>query len=267
VTWDPAIPATDADLLSAPVRGNFQALDAMLVAPVTAAAVDTVLKVSAGDVVAAIPTGTNGHVLTLVAGAPSWSALPTTMTLTGLTLSGMTAGSVLFAGASGVVSQDNASLFFDDTTNSLRLGAGSVGTSGQYVLALGPGTEPTTSPADTVQLTTVDLNAAAGSRALHIRDERGGTFQFGTDAAGFGGMYVRTPGGPVVVYLLNYLTAAGFGTQSNHALTFWTNDVTRMTLRTDHNIELSVANVAPRLLGTGAADSGGAGWRTLLIAN
>jgi len=41
---------------------------------------------------------------------------------TGATLSGMTAGSVLFAGAGGVVSQDNANLFWDDSTNRLGIG-------------------------------------------------------------------------------------------------------------------------------------------------
>src|SRR5574340_668557 len=43
-------------------------------------------------------------------------------TFVGLTLSGMTSGSVLFAGASGVVSQDNANLFWDRTNHRLGLG-------------------------------------------------------------------------------------------------------------------------------------------------
>lgn len=38
---------------------------------------------------------------------------------TGATLSGMTLGSVIFAGAAGVLSQDNANLFFDNTNNRL----------------------------------------------------------------------------------------------------------------------------------------------------
>jgi hypothetical protein len=42
-----------------------------------------------------------------------------------LALTSMTQGSVLFAGASGVVSQDNASLFFDDTNNRLGIGTAS----------------------------------------------------------------------------------------------------------------------------------------------
>ncbi len=41
---------------------------------------------------------------------------------TGLTLSGLTQGSVPFAGASGVISQDNANLFWDDTNNRLGIG-------------------------------------------------------------------------------------------------------------------------------------------------
>lgn len=40
----------------------------------------------------------------------------------GLTLSGLTAGSVLFAGTGGLVSQDNANLFWDDTNNRLGIG-------------------------------------------------------------------------------------------------------------------------------------------------
>lgn len=43
-------------------------------------------------------------------------------TFTELTLTGMTAGSVLFAGTGGVLSQDNASLFLDNTNNRLGIG-------------------------------------------------------------------------------------------------------------------------------------------------
>ncbi len=43
-------------------------------------------------------------------------------TFAGMTLSGMTLGSVLFAGTGGVVSQDNANLFWDDTNNRLGIG-------------------------------------------------------------------------------------------------------------------------------------------------
>lgn len=43
-------------------------------------------------------------------------------TFVGATLSGLTQGSVLFSGSGGLVSQDNASFFFDDTANELSIG-------------------------------------------------------------------------------------------------------------------------------------------------
>jgi len=45
----------------------------------------------------------------------------------GETITGATAGSVLFAGASGVLAQDNANLFWDDTNNRLGIGTTSPG--------------------------------------------------------------------------------------------------------------------------------------------
>ena len=45
-------------------------------------------------------------------------------TFAGLTLSDLTKGSVLFAGSGGIISQDNANLFWDDSNN--RLGIGTV---------------------------------------------------------------------------------------------------------------------------------------------
>ena len=48
-----------------------------------------------------------------VTASPTW---------VGATLSGITQGSVLFAGASGVISQDNSNLFWDNTNNRLGIG-------------------------------------------------------------------------------------------------------------------------------------------------
>ena len=45
-------------------------------------------------------------------------------TFVGLTLSGLTEGSIPFAGAGGVISQDNAGLFFNNSTNCVGIGAG-----------------------------------------------------------------------------------------------------------------------------------------------
>jgi len=46
-------------------------------------------------------------------------------TFTGLTLSSLTAGSILFTGTSGVTTQDNSKLFWDDTNNLLGIGTAS----------------------------------------------------------------------------------------------------------------------------------------------
>lgn len=43
-------------------------------------------------------------------------------TLTGLTLSGLTIGSILFAGTSGAISQDNTNIFWDNTNKRLSIG-------------------------------------------------------------------------------------------------------------------------------------------------
>ncbi len=51
--------------------------------------------------------------------APSWNS---TLVVTTVTASGLTQGSVVFAGPSGILSQDNANFFWDDTNNRLGLG-------------------------------------------------------------------------------------------------------------------------------------------------
>jgi hypothetical protein len=56
----------------------------------------------------------------------------------GATITSGTPGSVLFIGAGGVLAQDNANLFFDDTNN--RLGIGSVTPQGKLHIA-GTGSE------------------------------------------------------------------------------------------------------------------------------
>ena len=76
MSWDPTVPATNADLLSAPVRGNFAALDTQIVAPFAALANGQILYKAAG-VLGGVPAGTNGYILTLVGGVPLWQPAPT----------------------------------------------------------------------------------------------------------------------------------------------------------------------------------------------
>src|SRR3990167_10374060 len=64
----------------------------------------------------------NGAGSTVVLSLPQSIHTAATPTFSTLTLSGLTSGSVLFAGASGLISQDNANLFWDDTNNRLGIG-------------------------------------------------------------------------------------------------------------------------------------------------
>jgi hypothetical protein len=73
-----------------------------------------------------------------VATAPSWGKIGLTTHVSGTlpvanggtgTATAFTAGSVVFAGASGVYSQDNSNLFWDDTNNRLGVGTTSPGSS------------------------------------------------------------------------------------------------------------------------------------------
>jgi hypothetical protein len=199
-----------------------------------------------------------------VGAAPTWNVAPTVM---GLTVSGLTAGSVVFAGTSGVLSQDNANLFFDDTNNNLRLFGGGVGTSGNGVLALGPSsTAPTSSPVDTVQFYTVDFNAEAGSKSFVVRDERGGRGVFGTIASGMSILRVESPAG-ILFDIRVTPTDTNIGTPLNQSVTFMQNSAARITLTTDANIYLTLPGLTQRPVAYGAVDSGGAGYRLLRIAN
>lgn len=57
-------------------------------------------------------------------GDGSWQTVATSIGI-GTTITSATAGSVFFAGASGVLEQDNANLFWDDTNNRLGIGTAS----------------------------------------------------------------------------------------------------------------------------------------------
>ncbi len=75
--------------------------------------------VSTGDIVFGGGSGSTGCTLTNSTGAFSCTAGISGSTLTGTSY---TEGSVLFAGTSGVLTQDNTNFFFDNATNSLGLG-------------------------------------------------------------------------------------------------------------------------------------------------
>ena len=169
----------------------------------------------------ATAAGTTGQVLVgNTGGAPSWSTLsgigvtsfsagttgltPSTATTGAITLAGtlgvanggtgtttaFTAGSVVFAGASGVYSQDNANLFWDDTND--RLGIG------------------TASPAYKLDVNGV-TRLGAGSPAI---------------LAGVGGAFV---GGQGELYTVSTNTM-GLGTTGAASMQLYTNSVERMRI-------------------------------------
>lgn len=90
---------------------------------------DTVLASSANGAKVDFPAGTKDVFVTYPAEkaiTDGYGLLPVTNGGTG-TNTQFTAGSVVFAGASGVYSQDNANLFWDDTNNRLGIGTSSPG--------------------------------------------------------------------------------------------------------------------------------------------
>jgi hypothetical protein len=108
-------------------------------------AASTILYANGANTVQGLTTANNGVLITSSGGVPSIaSTLPNAVqdnitrlgTISsigaplGVTFGGsgtttqFTAGSVVFAGASGVYSQDNSNLFFDDTNNRLGIGNG-----------------------------------------------------------------------------------------------------------------------------------------------
>lgn len=74
MAWDKTKPATGADLLSADVRANWDALDAALMAVLAAGPAQSLLIIAAGGVAGKINPGTAAHVLTMVGGVPTWQA-------------------------------------------------------------------------------------------------------------------------------------------------------------------------------------------------
>lgn len=80
-----------------------------------------------------------------------------------------------------------------DPLGNVSVNADVFASGGTRVLALGPGTAPSSSPADTVQLWAADRGAAAGKRSLHVRTEDGTSHVLG-DLAGIGTTLTATLG-------------------------------------------------------------------------
>lgn len=159
---------------------------------ITSYVIGDILYASATTTLASLADVATGNALISggIGVAPLWGKVGLTTHVSGTlpvanggtgTTTAFTAGSVIFAGAAGVYSQDNANLFFDDAGNNLGLGVNTFGTSAAKVLAIGNGTAPTTAPIDIVQMWSADYQGIAAQASLYIRPEGGTTlFSFST---------------------------------------------------------------------------------------
>jgi hypothetical protein len=127
-------------------------------------------------------------------------------TFTGLTLSGLTAGSIPFAGTGGLISEDNANLFWDDTSNFLGLGTNTP--TARFEIEQTGSTQT-----DGIQLNSVD----AGNRIGQIYMDAFGQMIFrntggGNDNITFIGAEIQIASGT----LLNLNTSAGLRLNDNN---------------------------------------------------
>jgi hypothetical protein len=91
---------------------------------------------------------------------------------------GRTGGRWEFHTSSGISAGPSNKMTLSSLGN-LSLGVSGAGSNAVATLALGPGTAPTTSPLDSVQLWEADRGATAGKGSLHIRTEDTTSHVFG----------------------------------------------------------------------------------------
>jgi hypothetical protein len=186
------------------------------------------------------------------------------------------------AGAIYMTSDEANTLYLDNGTawaaaagggtssaiTNLLLNGGIIGTSGVGVIAMGPATAPTSSPVDTVQLYTIDWDTSG--RSLQIRDERGGFCTFGSDSGIGTTLRLLDRTQAVLTDLYADTAGGGVGTFNNVPFGMWVNNGASgasIQLRTDGHIMMALGGTGSRLVTNGAPDSGGSGYRLLVITN
>jgi hypothetical protein len=242
--------------------------------PMTAAQ-DLIVGGAAGAPVR-LAVGSANQVLTVVSGAVAWGpgGLSNPMTNLGDLILGGSAGTPtrLPAVALGqvLISQgvNTAPVWSPDPAiRNLLVQGGTVGTSGVGVLALGPGTAPTTSPVDTVQLWTADFVGVAGSRGLEVRDERGGRYTLATHSDNNTYCRILDPTGALVLDITASGVEGFVGTRSNHIMNFMQNGAIRLAFGTNGYVFITLPGLGQRSIEWGGLDSAGAGYRTLRVGN
>ena len=177
---------------------------------------------------------------------PTITTLPATKGGTG-TATAFTAGSVVFAGASGVYSQDNANLFWDDTND--RLGIG------------------TATPSFRLQVQT-DTDANAGA---FIRNSNTGTAAAGilTVASPVGNISVRAhsaansawPNSTLIISDSGFTGGLNLFQNGANPIRLWTNGSERMRITSAGDVGIGTAAPGTKLDVVGP-DNSGAQYRT-----
>ncbi len=128
----------------------------------------------------------------------------------------LTPGSVVFAGTSGVLSQDNASLFYDDTNDSLGIGTAAPGSTTRLSVAKTWGSATATEQFGIYS--TINYSAADTGLKQNLRLNTGATHTTGTQAN--------------LIGLLSLVTGAGNGGTTTNAYGLWS----RIDSATGHTV-------------------------------
>lgn len=187
---------------------------------------NSLLHTDSGGVAEAIADVAVNQVLTAqgVSAKPAYSASPT---LTGLTLSGLTQGSVPFAGASGLISQNNSELFWDDTNK--RLGIGTVSPNAKLDVGGIPGASVGGFPSGNLHVTGQSASVNANS-VITGHNLFGGNKQlwyFGS--------------------LSGSNDAIGFINRQNASLSLSTNSATRLTIEPGGSVGIGTTAASAQL--------------------
>jgi hypothetical protein len=196
-----------------------------------------------------------------------------------------TAGSVVFAGASGAYSQDNANFFWDDTNDRLGIGTSSPST----LLHVAGGSSPVVLNQNTVgsiaSFTALGVTYGASfgvnadgtyvTSAANTVFSVSGSETMRISSAGNVGIGTTSPAtklevadsgtvritalnttGTVKTQMLSDSTSGYLGTDSGHPLSFFTNQVVRATIDTGGNVGIGTSSPVGRLDAVSASATG-----------
>ena len=129
------------------------------------------------------------------AGVLSWAAAAGGVSI-GDTVTSATAGSVLFSGTAGVLAQDNAQLFWDDTNNRLGIGTSAPA----HALQVGTLVSTQTATPDKISLGATYSDTAGSNLKFRLYDD--GVSEFGFGVSG-GLLDIRAAGGSGIALYTN----------------------------------------------------------------